>query len=78
MANDSFDLFGSIFVSLGINGLNEKAENLNYYPILRRKVVENLWKKLVILIALQFRYTLYIPQTKRLRAREIGLQYKIR
>ena len=34
-------------------------------------------KKWVILIALQFRYTLYRPQTKRLRARKIGLQYKI-
>ena len=32
----------------------------------------------VILIALQFRYTFYSPQTKRLRARMIGLQYKIR
>ena len=29
-------------------------------------------KKWVILIALQFRYTLYRPQTKRLRARKIG------
>ena len=29
-------------------------------------------------IALQFRYTFYGPQTKRLRARKIGLQYKIR
>ena len=35
-------------------------------------------EKWVILIALQFRYTFYIPQTKRLRARKIGLQYKIR
>ena len=34
-------------------------------------------KKWVILIALQFRYTFYRPQTKRLRARKIGLQYKI-
>ena len=41
------------------------------------KLVENL-RKWVILIALQFRYTFYIPQTKRLRARKIGLQYKIR
>ena len=32
-------------------------------------------KKWVILIALQFRYTFYRPQTKRLRARKIGLQY---
>ena len=31
----------------------------------------------VPLIALQFRYTFCIPQTKRLRARKIGLQYKI-
>ena len=31
-------------------------------------------KKWVILIALQFRYTFYVPQTKRLRARKIGLQ----
>ena len=29
----------------------------------------------VILIALQFRYTFYRPQTKRLRARKIGLQF---
>ena len=35
-------------------------------------------KKWVILIALRFRYTFYIPQTKRLRARKAGLQYKIR
>ena len=28
----------------------------------------------VILVGLQFRYTFYIPQTKRLRARKIGLQ----
>ena len=34
-------------------------------------------KKWVILIALQSRYTFYRPQTKRLRARKIGLQYKI-
>ena len=33
---------------------------------------------MVILIALQFRYTFYRPQTKRLKARKIGLQYKIR
>ena len=38
------------------------------------KPVENLWKKWVILIALQFRYTFCWPQTKRLRARKIGLQ----
>ena len=42
------------------------------------KPVENLWKNGVILIALHFRYTFYILQTKRLRARKIGLQYKIR
>ena len=35
-------------------------------------------KKWVILIALQFCYTFYIQQTKRLRARKIGLQYEIR
>ena len=35
------------------------------------------FKKWVILIALRFRYTFYRPQTKRLRARKIGLQYKI-
>ena len=34
-------------------------------------------EKWVILIALQFRYTFYVLQTKRLRARKIGLQYKI-
>ena len=28
-------------------------------------------------IALQFRYAFYRPQTKRLRAHKIGLQYKI-
>ena len=38
MANNSFNLFVSIFVSFSINGLKENAENLNYYPILRRKV----------------------------------------
>ena len=32
-------------------------------------------EKWVILIALRFRYTFYRPQTKRLRARKIGLQY---
>ena len=40
---------------------------------------QNPWKtseKWVILITLQFRYTFYRPQTKRLRARKIGLQYK--
>ena len=42
------------------------------------KPVEKFLKKWAILIALQFRYTFYIPQTKRLRARKIGLQYKIR
>ena len=36
------------------------------------------WVILIALIALQFRYTFYRPQTKRLRARKIGLQYKIR
>ena len=35
-------------------------------------------KRWVILIALQFGFTFYRPQTKRLRARKIGLQYKIR
>ena len=38
MAKDSFNLFVSSFVSFCINGLKENAENLNYYPILRRKV----------------------------------------
>ena len=38
MANDSFNLFVSIFVSFSINSLKEKAENLNYDPILRRRV----------------------------------------
>ena len=28
-------------------------------------------------VTLQFRYTFCIPQTKRLRARKIGLQYKM-
>ena len=38
MANDSFNLFVSSLVSCSINGLKENAENLNYYPIMRRKV----------------------------------------
>ena len=37
-ANHRFNLFVSSFVSFSINGLKENAENLNYYPILRRKV----------------------------------------
>ena len=44
----------------------------------RGKVCRKPLQKWVILIALQFRYTFYGPQTKRLRARKIGLQYKIR
>ena len=38
MANDSFNLFVSIFVSFSVNGLKENDENLNYYAILRGKV----------------------------------------
>ena len=38
MANDSFNLFVSSCVSFSINGLKVNAENLNFYPILRRKV----------------------------------------
>ena len=38
MANDSFNLFVSSFVTFSINGLKENAENLNNYPILRRKL----------------------------------------
>ena len=38
VANDSFNLFVSIFVSFSINGLKENAENWNYHPILRTKV----------------------------------------
>ena len=38
MANDSFNLFVSIFVSFSINGLKENAGILNCYPILRREV----------------------------------------
>ena len=38
MANDSCNPFVSSFFSFGINGLKENAENLNNYPILRRKV----------------------------------------
>ena len=34
-------------------------------------------KKWVILITLQFRYIFYRPEITRLRARKIGLQYKI-
>ena len=30
MANDSFNLFVSSFVSFSINGLKENAENLDY------------------------------------------------
>ena len=37
-ANDSFNLFVSIFVSFSINGLKENAGILNCYPILRREV----------------------------------------
>ena len=37
MAKDSLNPFVSSFVSFSINGLKENAENLNYYPILRRK-----------------------------------------
>ena len=32
MANDSFNLFVSIFVNFSINCLKENAENLNHYP----------------------------------------------
>ena len=42
------------------------------------KTRRKLLKKWVILIALQFRYIFYRPQTKRLRARKIGLLYKRR
>ena len=38
MENDNFNLFVSSFVSFSVNGLKENAKNLNYYPILRRKV----------------------------------------
>ena len=41
------------------------------------QIPSKIYEKWVILIALQFRYTFYRPQTKRLRARKIGLQYKI-
>ena len=34
MANDSFNLFVSSFVSFSINGLKQNAENFNYFPIL--------------------------------------------
>ena len=37
MENDSLSLFVSSFLSFSINGFKENAENLNYYPILRRK-----------------------------------------
>ena len=43
MANDRFNLFVSSFVSLSIDRLKENAENLNYYPILRRKVEPSLF-----------------------------------
>ena len=43
MANDSFNPFVSSFVSFSINGLKENAENLNYYPIMRRKVSRALF-----------------------------------
>ena len=39
------------------------------FVIRTSKPVENLLKNCVVLIALQFRYTFYTPQTKRLRAR---------
>ena len=38
MANDSFNLFVSSFVSFSVNGLKENGEHLIYYLILRRKV----------------------------------------
>ena len=38
MANDSFNLFVSIFVNFSINSLKENGENLNYHSIQRRKV----------------------------------------
>ena len=42
MANDSFNLFVSSFVSFSIDGLKESAENLNYYPLLRRMQMQML------------------------------------
>jgi len=38
MANDSFNLFVSIFVNFSINSLKENGENINYHSIQRRKV----------------------------------------
>ena len=46
-----------------LNGLNERRYKLFLY---------------VTCLQTQFRYTFYIPQTKRLRAHKIGSQYKIR
>ena len=46
--------------------------------LLERQKPSKTSEKWVILITLQFRYTFYRPQTKRLRARKIGLQYKVR
>ena len=46
MANDSFNLFVSSFVSCSINSLKENAENLNYYPILSTK--EELYRALFV------------------------------
>ena len=43
MENDNFNLFVSSFVSFSVNGLKENAENLNCYPILRRKVERYLF-----------------------------------
>ena len=37
VANDSFNILVSGFVSFSINNLKENAENLNHYSILRRK-----------------------------------------
>ena len=53
---------------------NEKRNVPSGVERRRNGCFRRLW---VILIALQFRYTLYRPQTKRLRARKIGLRYKI-
>ena len=39
------------------------------------QIPSKIYEKWVILIALQFRYTFYRPQTKRLRARKIGFVF---
>ena len=70
--------FGAIayFVRVGTKGDHRVQRRCVYrYNI---KTHRKPLKKWVLLIALQFRYTFFRPQTRRLRACKISLQYKIR